>query len=320
MANSETAFESTWSTGEIKHGEQFSYWNDAICDAIMKLELERTQSGTFQAELVARQAGDIGFNCVRSDGHVARLTQSGISKLSDYHFYFLIQKNGKLPSSQHGVKNQLLPGDAIIIDGLYPFELSFPDAFECISIKIPRTLLASKLTDTDALSNSKVARGSHLSQAIFHYIHFILNSPDSSYSVDITTETLLNLVASSSSSRESKELTTRPTRTIQKYRDIERYIDEHFYDELTPVSVARQFNISVNYLHKIFAQNGVTLGECVQKTRLTHAHKLITASDTKDLPVSDIAYQSGFKDLSHFYKAFKGRFGMPPGRYRKIAQ
>jgi AraC-like DNA-binding protein len=34
------------------------------------------------------------------------------------------------------------------------------------------------------------------------------------------------------------------------------------------------------------------------------------------MTVSQVAYGMGFNDLSHFTKAFRARFGMPPGRYR----
>jgi AraC-like DNA-binding protein len=35
-----------------------------------------------------------------------------------------------------------------------------------------------------------------------------------------------------------------------------------------------------------------------------------------DLPVADIAEQLGFRDVSHFSRAFSKHFGTSPGRYR----
>jgi AraC family transcriptional regulator, positive regulator of tynA and feaB len=35
------------------------------------------------------------------------------------------------------------------------------------------------------------------------------------------------------------------------------------------------------------------------------------------MTVSQIAFGAGFNDLSHFTKAFRARFGMPPGIYRR---
>jgi AraC-like DNA-binding protein len=32
--------------------------------------------------------------------------------------------------------------------------------------------------------------------------------------------------------------------------------------------------------------------------------------------ISEIAYSSGFNDLSHFNKTFRARFGMPPSQWR----
>lgn len=310
-----------WNTNDIHQREQFAYWNDAVCSSIMKLELERRQSGIFKAELVAHQAGEIVFNQVCSDEHVAQLNLSGISRLNDYHFYLLIQKTGQLFSTQHGVENHILPGDSIIVDSLYPFELNFPKRFECISVKIPRALLHPKLADARQLCTSKMHRGSHLSQAIFHYIRFILSDVviDNPQTTANKIETFLNLIAISGASpnHEGSSALLSPI-GIQQLQQMKGFVRQNFDSELTPTHVANHFNISVNYLHKLFAQDDTTFGEYVRKTRLEHASKLLANPEHYRLTVSTIALLTGFNDLSHFYRVFKQKFGVTPGAYRKL--
>ncbi len=274
----------------------------------------------FQAELVAHQAGDIGINHVRSDEHVAHLNQSGISRLSDYHFYLLIQKSGQLFSTQHGVESHILPGDSILVDSFYPFKLNFPNKFECISIKIPRILLFPKLADVKRICTSKMRGSSHLSQAIFHYMHYILNglANDSPEVISTKTEMFLNLIATSGSSLNQENHSILSPLNAQKLMRIKKFVYQNFDSDLTPIIVAHQFNISVNYLHKIFAQDGTTFGEHLRKTRLTNARKLLLSTESYNLTILEIAFQTGFKDLSHFNKAFKQMFGLPPGKYRKL--
>ena len=102
-----------WNTDVIDSKEKFSYWNDALCSSIMKMDLDRRSSGSFNAELRLHQFGDIHFNHVRADEHVARLNRSGISRIQEHYFYLLVQKSGMLVGSQHGIENVLMPGDLI---------------------------------------------------------------------------------------------------------------------------------------------------------------------------------------------------------------
>lgn len=54
--------------------------------------------------------------------------------------------------------------------------------------------------------------------------------------------------------------------------------------------------------------------ELVNNLRLEYAAKLLLISN---LQVTDICYESGFENLSWFYKSFARKYGMTPAEYRK---
>lgn len=60
-----------------------------------------------------------------------------------------------------------------------------------------------------------------------------------------------------------------------------------------------------------------TPGKWLTKRRVQHAAHLIANSN---LNISQIAFESGFEDVSHFSRAFKKMIGMPPSAYKKTAQ
>jgi len=43
----------------------------------------------------------------------------------------------------------------------------------------------------------------------------------------------------------------------------------------------------------------------------------VTAKKLPSFTETEIAFQSGFKDVSHFSRVFKARFGVPPLAYRQ---
>lgn len=81
--------------------------------------------------------------------------------------------------------------------------------------------------------------------------------------------------------------------------------------------VAAQFEISSRHLRRVVqSELGVSPIEMMQTRRLLLAKQLLT--ETR-LPVTEIAYASGFSSLRRFNDAFSTQYRMPPTRLRKEA-
>ncbi|MEO6186230.1 MAG: AlkA N-terminal domain-containing protein [Steroidobacteraceae bacterium] len=79
--------------------------------------------------------------------------------------------------------------------------------------------------------------------------------------------------------------------------------------------IATQFCLSSRQLRRIVQQElGVSPIELLQTRRLLLAKQLLT--ETR-LPVTQVAFASGFSSLRRFNDAFRARYRMPPGRLRK---
>ena len=74
--------------------------------------------------------------------------------------------------------------------------------------------------------------------------------------------------------------------------------------------------VTEDYIRSIFKeQTGMTPNQMLSETRLNNARNIILYSKT-DIPISNIALDSGFDDLAYFSKAFKKRYGMAPTEYK----
>lgn len=81
--------------------------------------------------------------------------------------------------------------------------------------------------------------------------------------------------------------------------------------------VARQFGRSSRQIRRVLqTQLGVSPIELIQTRRLLLAKQLLTETT---LPITGVAFASGFASLRRFNDAFGARYGMPPGRFRKAA-
>ena len=81
---------------------------------------------------------------------------------------------------------------------------------------------------------------------------------------------------------------------------------------LTIDAVARHNGLSVRQAQRLFASSGVTFTEFVLEQRLALARRLLGEAGNRHRKISDIAFASGFGDLSYFNRAFRCRFGTTP--------
>jgi AraC family transcriptional regulator of adaptative response / DNA-3-methyladenine glycosylase II len=99
---------------------------------------------------------------------------------------------------------------------------------------------------------------------------------------------------------------------------ITRRIDEGLIDDGAGLEeVAAQFGISSRQLRRIVQKElGVSPVELMQTRRLLLAKQLLTETT---LPVTEIAFASGFSSLRRFNGAFRAQYRMPPTRLRRQA-
>ncbi len=92
-------------------------------------------------------------------------------------------------------------------------------------------------------------------------------------------------------------------------------LNERFEERINLSLVACELSITPQYLSKIFIENtGMNFSEYLNNIRIRHAETLITKTDKN---VTQICFESGFNDFSHFLRCFKSAFGISPKQYRK---
>jgi AraC family transcriptional regulator len=112
-------------------------------------------------------------------------------------------------------------------------------------------------------------------------------------------------------SRHRSESDMRPPKWLA--RVVER-LNAEFADNNTSDELAATANVHPVHLAAVFRRfYGQTMGEYVQRLRVSRASALML---DRGLPLSDIAYQSGFSDQSHLNRIYKRLTGITPGAFR----
>lgn len=94
-----------------------------------------------------------------------------------------------------------------------------------------------------------------------------------------------------------------------------KYIEEHFREEMTVESLAKQFGYSKEHFCRKFKEaTGLAPMKYLGIYRIEMAEKLLKYSKYS---VSEAAEQCGFYDANYFTRRFKAHFGMAPTKYIK---
>jgi AraC-like DNA-binding protein len=80
--------------------------------------------------------------------------------------------------------------------------------------------------------------------------------------------------------------------------------------------VAHQLGISPGYIRKLLASGNQRFTDLVRSTRLDLAHRMLLTPHRRHVDITQIAYESGFNDISYFNRCFRQRFGATPSEVR----
>lgn len=94
-----------------------------------------------------------------------------------------------------------------------------------------------------------------------------------------------------------------------------QYVYDHYLDPLSLTSLSERFHMHPTGLSTQFGEAlGINFVEFLHELRIRHACSLLISSD---LPISQVAFESGFSSYPTFSRAFLRIKGMTPRQYRE---
>ena len=111
---------------------------------------------------------------------------------------------------------------------------------------------------------------------------------------------------------------TLPARDRRRSIDAARWIELHAHEPITLASAAAHVGLSAFHFLRLFrAGVGVTPHQYLVRCRLRRAARLLSAADR---PITDVALDAGFGDLSNFIRTFGRAARMSPRAFRRLAR
>jgi AraC family transcriptional activator of tynA and feaB len=302
--------------GAISNRElEFEEWRDLLRSVCGRYNPEGVEPEVFAGSV--KHQNVCGFDAVDlscSNADRIERTQWDVRADGMEHFYALIPLAGRSTMIHNDQIVEMGAGDISLIDSTRAVKYicnNTPGRW--LSLHLPRQSLISHLgiePQAGSFRQGGTLAGRLLSQLATDAVTD--NTPSSSpepYMQLAVYDLLGALFAGSDPAPFSSH-------TDKLFTRVRRIIKNRFTDpDLGPCEVAAEARISLRYLQKLFTSRGATCSHYIQSLRLDYAAQLVRrrASLKTFQPLSEIAYTCGFGDYTHFARAFRRRFGHPPG-------
>lgn len=268
----------------------------------------------FRASLSARRIGPLEVSHLRIPFYLhMKETDSSSVKDGDRALLLslLLSGNGCLKQNRRTVVQSRL--EIIICDANRHFLYDFNS--EAILIKIPRSLLLSRTTYLHNLPlPSKLHCNRRLNAVLADLVIWIMSvesAGGSSMLVDARMGLCILDLVLAVIDAEGEQKPLQRCLHEAKLERAQRYIVANLADKkLCPERIARHTAVSLRTLNRLFAQRGTTPMRWVWQRRLAASHAALADGSSKN--VSDVAFQFGFSEASHFCRSFKAAYGASP--------
>jgi AraC family transcriptional regulator, positive regulator of tynA and feaB len=313
-----------WDTRDVAPRDAFGYYREGICEAFMDLvpEADAPVRQRFAARVEHVPLGDGAVNRVRSTAHAVVRTPIEIARSPEECFYLNFQTEGLCVIEQAGDRIPLVPGSVAIFASGVPFTLEHRrrPTLGVHSFFVPARLLDQRLSGVAPRRPVDVSSDPVVGHLIAETARVLGEGAGAlpaataarlfSILIDLTA-----LALQGGGAAAFEGASARGEATLMRLKN---HIARNLRDpRLDVAGAARAAGISPHYLHRLFERSGTSFGAHVLEQRLLLAATRLRDPQRAPLPVSAVAYDCGFSDLSHFGRAFKTRFAATPGEWRR---
>ncbi len=100
-----------------------------------------------------------------------------------------------------------------------------------------------------------------------------------------------------------------------KMQQVTAWIDLHLQENLGLDQAAAEFGLSRSLFSREFQRH--TGKSFIEYCNSRRVEKAATVLSTSAMNITDVAFGSGFSNLSHFHRQFKANYGLTPGAFRR---
>jgi AraC-like DNA-binding protein len=309
-----------FSTDALPPRDRFETWRDVLTRKLLHVAIDRLSDRPFRAKASLRilpglrvGSGVIGASLHQRTHAIAAADNDDVALMVNLGGPFVIQRGD--------VEMQLGLGDACLVDcsETGAFVRTAPGRLLCV--RLPRASLGGLTRRLDDALGRLIPSDTDVLRLLVPYVStlcegdVLMLSPAAARIVVDHVADLIALIVGADPDATGGGL------RAARLGAVKAYIGERLGElDLSIEAVAAREKVSSRYVRKLFEGEGVSFSAYVAGERLARAHAMLASPRFHETPVSAIAFDVGFGDLSYFNRLFRRRYQATPSDVRAEAQ
>lgn len=318
MTNFETPGPINVSTQAFPPDKRLAMWREIYGRNIGNFDIEPIGDGPFHADVVFHPLPGVGVAIgSRSAAHY-RITRELARRGRDIIVLSML-RSGVATTSQLGKQATCGVGDAVVLTATEPSTSTLHGMGSFVTLSLPRPAIEAMVPDLSSRLAQHVRGDNVALRLLIKYLDVMvgadLATPDVARSVSAHILDLAALAIGAPGDRAAVagRRGAKAARLSAIRFEIMAELGRH---DLSVEATATRHGISQRYLGKLFEEEGTTFKAFALAQRIAKAHRMLTDPRCR-LSITQIAYDSGFGDISYFNRTFRRVHGATPSDIRK---
>ncbi|MGW2251736.1 AraC-like ligand-binding domain-containing protein [Kitasatospora sp. NPDC001660] len=302
------------STARLSASDRAESWHEAVSHAFVPMAVDLLEEVPSPGTITGHQLGPVRILRVQAGPQVVTRTRRMIADDDPPSLILSLQERGTALKEQDGRESVIRPGEFSITDTSRVFRKKIEEGFVFTSFHFPRAELDVPERDLRALTATPFSGTEGSAALVATYLSRMAREAQvldeavgrraASTALD-----LLALLVDDRSGR-SRQQAPRNAASLERVKD---HILRNLRDpDLCPSTIAEANFISVRFLHKLFHLENTTVSSWIRAQRLERCSRDLLRPVAAELGIAGIARRWGFANSSHFSRAFRAAYGMPP--------
>jgi AraC-like DNA-binding protein len=294
---------------QIHPRDRRAWWVDEVC-ANCHVDCEPEQGAQFFGQAGLADIGqEVQIGIGGSRAQVLTRSPQQIAR-GDERLFITLAGSGRSLVRQDGREAVLTQGDFALTDRTRHYQFACEGEFSHTLLMMPRDLLLRRVGSVERFTAVRIdgQKGfGGLLSPMLQNLHAQLLAIPADMRPRIA-ENIVDLIATALLSERADAQSLAP----MTYVRVKFWIETHLTEELSADRIAAACGVSVRHLNRLFARDGTSLMQHVWGRRLECCRRALIDPIMVHRSISEIALATGFRDLSHFSRAYRARYGRSP--------
>ena len=312
----------SFDTREVAPNDRIDYWEERCAERVVGLHCTSMSESGLEARFEYCDFGSIKMIDISGNQHVIERSPSLLRRFEKDSVFVTFLRRGSAFVNRAQTCTVLGEGDVVIYDTNRPYMHGFPGQMRHVIFEIPGADFRERFPlwelDGAVRFDASLNPTRIISRALREVVEADLSLIETAAQRQNHEERLWTVLETAHAFANGKARSAYHTAVRERVR---QYIEAHLPDpELCPASIAREMGMSLRQLNRLFEGDANTLASLILTRRLQKCRAELARPGHYPKSVSEIAFNWGFRNLSHFSRRFREEFGTSPSACAGMAR